>query len=74
MAWEPDQVAAGVHVQAYGLGLAKAEGEGEDVVAARGEWDGELPAAAEAGCRAGGGGADKVGDGEVCFGVGVGER
>ena len=51
-AGKPDKVTAGVHVEGDGLGWVGAKVEGEDVVAAWGEWEGNLTVAvavAEAG-------------------------
>lgn len=41
-AGEPDEVAAGVHVEGDGLGRVGVEGEGEGVVAAGGERERDL--------------------------------
>lgn len=76
VAGKPDEVAAGVHVERDGLGGIGAEGEGESVVAAGGEREGDLAAVVGAGVAAevveAGGGAGGGGFEEVRGGVELG--
>lgn len=70
VAGEPDDIAAGVHVEGNGLGSNR---ERQGVVASGREWQRHLSVVAETGGRAGGGGLDEeVGGVELCSGEGVG--